>query len=228
MQHTLADFFSRAWVVQSKSSKSINMDISNRCTLACPSCQREQHLRVYGKVLGEALSIADFEKYLKHFNRFTFSGQVSDPVMHPHFKEILRKVIEYKAHATVHNAATHRPMKWYKDIFEQCSHKNIIWYFACDGLPKDSSKYRRRQDGEKMFEIMKLARQYMPNIVWKYIVFKYNQNDIETCKSMALDLGISFNLVYSNRWPWLPEELKPELEFQADIPMWNKTWHPNV
>jgi MoaA/NifB/PqqE/SkfB family radical SAM enzyme len=208
-------------------SRTINMDISNKCTLECPCCRRLQHMKKYGKVLGETLSIKDFEKYLKYFDHFDFSGQVSDPSMHPDFKGILHKVIEYGKSASVHTAASHKPVKWYKEIYEECTNENISWFFGIDGLPEDSHKYRVRQDGKKLFDMMKMSTEYMDpnNIIWKYIVFKYNQHDIETCKKMARDIGVIFNVVYSNRFP--SEEFRPDTEFQSTIPMLNKVYYPD-
>ena len=35
---------------------------------------------------------------------------------------------------------------------------------------------------------------------WQYIVFRYNENDIEEAKNMALDNGMTFELNSSSRW----------------------------
>ena len=35
---------------------------------------------------------------------------------------------------------------------------------------------------------------------WQYIVFRYNENDIETCRKMAKDNNIHFDVIYSGRW----------------------------
>ena len=225
-KYKLSNFLSRydQWIIDDElvnKSRTINMDISNKCTLECACCRRKMHELWYGKVLGETLSVQDFEKYVKYFDKFDFSGQVSDPTMHPEFDKILKVVIDNDKYAAVHNAASHRPMHWYENIFKNCSSDKIEWFFGIDGLPKDSHKYRIRQDGEKLFEVMKMATKYMKgeNIIWKYIVFKYNQSNIDQCIEMAKQIGVVFNIVYSNRYP--SDEYIPDPEYQSDIPMLN-------
>jgi MoaA/NifB/PqqE/SkfB family radical SAM enzyme len=225
-KYELSEFLSRydPWMLDGdlvNESRTINMDISNKCTLACMCCRRQMHMKKYGEVLGETLAVEDFEKYIKHFDKFDFSGQVSDPTMHPHFEKILQVIIDNEKSAAVHNAASHKPIKWYRELFEQCSNDKIEWFFGIDGLPKDSHKYRKRQDGEKLFEVMKMATKYMKgtNIIWKYIVFKYNQDNIEECRQIAEDMGVTFNVVYSNRYP--SPEFIPDPKFQAHVPMLN-------
>ena len=210
-------------------SRQINMDITNKCTLACETCERQWRLKKFGgKMPGGTLALKDFVKYFSFFDHFDFCGQVSDPSMHPQFKEMVQLINENNKSCAIHNAASHRPEKWYREIFKECSKSNdmIEWYFGIDGLPKDSHKYRIRQDGEKLYRMMKMATQYIKptNIKWKYIVFNYNQYNIEECKQMAADLGVVFNLVISRRHP---KGLRPDDEFTGAIPMDNTLFYPD-
>ena len=79
----------------------------------------------------------------------------------------------------------------------------------------DSHKHRINQDGEHLFEMMKLGRKMNVNIVWQYIVFKYNQNDIDTAKKIAIDNNIEFKLSYSSRWSGEMSKLKPDERYCA-------------
>ena len=88
-----------------------------------------------------------------------------------------------------------------------------------DGLPEESHKYRIHQDGEHIYNMMKLGVEMGCNIIWQYIVFNYNQDHIEQARQMAKDDGIEFKLSLSSRWdkgtdvPVL--HLKPRDEFCA-------------
>ena len=62
---------------------------------------------------------------------------------------------------------------------------------------------------------MKLGVTMNVNIVWQYIVFKYNQNDIEIAKNMAKDNNIEFKLSYSSRWEGNLIKLKPDEKYCA-------------
>ena len=63
---------------------SVNLDITHRCPLECPRCQRFTSFTSKGlKVPGEDMSLKDFNKVVNHFQHINFCGQVSDPVHHP-------------------------------------------------------------------------------------------------------------------------------------------------
>ena len=45
-------------------------------------------------------------------------------------------------------------------------------------------------------------------VIWQYIVFNYNENDIDTCRSMAKDINVTFKKLVSSRWGGI-EHYKP-------------------
>lgn len=192
--------------------KGVNIDITHRCPLACERCQRFTSFTSKGlKVPGEDISIEKFKMVLEHFDHLNFCGQVSDPVHHPKFIEILSLIYNHEKEksSSVHHASAAKPMKWYPKAFE--ANINTRWWFGIDGLPKDSHKYRTNQDGEKLFEIIKTAATILKQKpVWQYIVFSYNENDIKEAHSMAKDIGAQFMLINSSRWMGEDDPLKPK------------------
>ena len=181
--------------------RGINIDITHRCPLECKRCQRFTSFTSKGlKVPGEDITVEDFSKVLDFFTHINFCGQVSDPVHHPKFVELLEMIRERKDHSTsIHHASAAKPLKWYPKAFE--ANPRAQWWFGIDGFPKDSHKYRTNQDGEKLFDIMIESKKYL-NItpVWQYIIFRYNENDIDEAKKLAQDNDINFNLNYSSKW----------------------------
>ena len=180
--------------------RGINIDITHRCPLQCLRCQRYTSFTSKGlKVPGEDITIKDFEKVLNFFNHINFCGQVSDPVHHPKFIQLLEMIYARKNHSTsIHHASAAKPLKWYPKAFE--ANPRAQWWFGIDGFPKDSHKYRINQDGVHLFEMMKLGKKLNNKIVWQYIVFRYNENDVEECRKMAKDNDIYFDLNLSGRW----------------------------
>ena len=87
------------------------------------------------------------------------------------------------------------------------------WIFGLDGLPKDSHKYRVNQNGNLVWEQMKIGAKNGNEIMWQYIVFSYNENDIEEAKSMAKDNNIIFRLIESSRWFGEDDSLRPSKHF---------------
>ncbi len=174
----------------------INLDLSNRCTNRCPGCARDKFKHVPGSDLTES----DMEKISNFFQAITFCGQVSDPVLHPNFHKLLAICLRKNRKVVVHTAVAARPKMWWSRSFVMSRGKNIEWVFAIDGLPKDSNKYRVNQDGEKLFDIMLKCASFGVPTTWQYIVFNYNQKDVEHCKQIAKEHNIKFMQIDSGRW----------------------------
>ena len=189
---------------------SINLDTTHRCSLLCPNCARQwDYVNRGKKVPGVDVPMNSFNKLIKYFNHINFEGQYSDPVHHPKFLEILKMCYDKKISVAVQHASAAKSEKWYIEAFK--TNPRALWRFSIDGLPKDSHKYRINQDGEKLFRVMKEATKILyKKPMWQYIVFNYNENDIETCKQMARDIGVDFYVMKSGRWrnglndPYLP------------------------
>lgn len=181
------------------SNRLINIDSSHRCPLECPKCQR-QAIRSRGyKVPGRDMPWNDFIKVAKFFKRgLIFCGQISDPIFNPLMIDKLKYCYEHKIPITLHTAASQKPIEWYKKAFE--ANPIALWIIGVDGLPKDSHKYRINQDGPKLFKVMKIGVKMGLIIRWQYIVFNYNENNIEEARQLAKDNGIQFAVIYSGRW----------------------------
>ena len=181
--------------------KSINLDITHRCTLECPKCLRRS---VPTNNLSD-LSLDSFKKIISHFDQIEFCGQISDPIFHPQFIEFLELTKDKRVF--VHTAASHKPMDWYRDAF--LANKNATWEFGIDGLPQDSPKYRINQNGEYLFNVMKTGVELGNDIRWQYIIFKYNENDITQAIDLAQRHKIPIHINKSSRWSGPDDQYKP-------------------
>lgn len=185
--------------------KEINLDIGNLCTLECPRCIRSQLPR---PVPGHNMTIDEFTKLAKYFDKILLCGQVSDPIFNPNLIDFIKISKEQDVDLRVHTAASQRPINWWSEAFDAMYNKSR-WVFGLDGLPKDSHKYRINQDGEHIWEMMKLAVNKGVTVHWQYIVFEYNKNDISQCKKMAESHNIVFDLMLSSRWAKHDDPYKP-------------------
>ena len=186
------------WLTRS----SVNLDITNKCTLACSKCTRE-HLAVNWGLAnhnfpGQQMTLETYQKYLNKFDEISFCGQVSDPMMHPEFNKFLHLAADQHKSVRVHTAINHRPLSFFRLCWE--AHTEANWTFGIDGLPKDSHKYRTNQNGQKMFDIMVESTKYLKKVYWQYIVFRYNENDIDEAKELADKHNINLRLIGSGRF----------------------------
>jgi MoaA/NifB/PqqE/SkfB family radical SAM enzyme len=197
--------------------KQINLDIHNKCTLECSQCARKSILKRPNITLanfpGCPLTNSDWKKILAHYTRINFCGQIADPIMHPKLSNFLSDMYIENKVGNVHTAVSHKPMKYFLKAFK--ANPNMQWYFGIDGLPKDSHKYRINQDGEKLFKIMLESRKYLNRKpVWQYIVFKYNENNMDEAKTLAKEIHVDLLFIYSGRY-WKDDPLMPSPEFRV-------------
>ena len=196
----------------------INLDITNKCTLDCPKCGRYVLTKLKNiptnAFPGHMMTEDEFDKCLSQYDRFVICGQISDPILHPQLPKFLEKIYRANKRCSVHVAASQKPKDFFLECFE--SNPTAAWYFGIDGLPEDSHKYRIRQDGEKLFDMMLESKNYINKTVWQYIVFKYNQDDIEEAKAIANLYNIELSLVYSSRWTGEDDPYKPSKDFRVE------------
>ena len=203
-----------------KRTSGINLDITFRCPLECPRCQRQKFKDNGEKVWGYDMSLDEIKKLANHFKSFSFCGQLSDPIHHPKFIEILKLLKEKNIHVNVHTASSYKPMSWYVKAFQ--THPSARWIFGIDGLPEESCMYRKNQDGEKLFKVMLESKKYLDRPpVWQFIIFSYNEHNIEKAKNIALENQIQFMLVQSSRWLDKNDPLIPKSSlFKLDYKKW--------
>ena len=109
----------------------------------------------------------------------------------------------------MHNASSQKPMKWYIKAFQ--AHPRAKWIFAIDGLPEESNMYRINQDGEKLYRVMLEAKKHLKQTPsWQFIVFSYNEHNLEKAKKMAVDEGLMFIVLHSSRWMGEDDPLRPK------------------
>lgn len=150
-------------------------------------------------VPGYHLSLDEFDKVTNHFRGISFCGQYSDPSHHPQFIDFLKMCRRKKVFAEVHVASTARSEEFFIEAFR--ANPEATWIFGIDGLPEQSHHYRVNQDGVKLYNIMLKAREYLRDKPrWQFILFKYNQDNVEKAMEMAKTEGLLFEFIQSARW----------------------------
>ena len=187
-------------------NEGITIDASRTCTLECPKCMRQEWADKR-LVPGDNLSKENFLKLVDYFKSIDFCGQISDPIFNPWLIDFLEICNERNKPVSIHTSASQKSMAWYSKAFD--ANKNTKWIFGVDGLPEESCMYRVNQDGEKLFEVMKMGAQKGLKIYWQYIKFSYNQHNIEEAKQLAKKNNINFILNESNRWNGPTDPFKP-------------------
>ena len=188
-----------------------DLDITNKCTLQCPTCARGNFKYKSNDIPGGDLTIEEWEDLTDYFSSLTLNGTYGDPVFNPNFIQMLYIAHAKDVHVSISNAASQKSMDWYEEAFK--AHPKAEWRFGIDGLPYQSFAHRINQDGEHLYEVMKTASKMGMKCIWQYIVFKYNEDKIDEAIQMSKDIGVDLEINYSARYT---EFLKPTNTFDVE------------
>lgn len=189
----------------------INVDISYKCQLRCPLCDRntkDQKSMIERIKQSEDISIDDFKKIVNFFPQINLCGTISDPIYHSNFLSLL-DYFNKSGFYRINTNGTGKSLDWYELAFNKTK-LNTVWVFSLDGLVDTSGIYRINQNTEHVWQVMKLGVKLNVKIIWKYIVFKYNEHQIEEAKKLAKENKFVLELVKSTLWNnKLSREFKP-------------------
>lgn len=193
-----------------KSKGNANIELTYRCPLQCSQCFRafltdpnETKRQYIKKKIAESYDIplTEFKKLCNFFNSsISLCGQFSDPVYHKEFFEILKICsLEYSSKKfKIHTAGHQKNIDWYREAFTLTG-KNIQWRFGLDGLPDTSHIYRKNQNSQLIYDAMMLGKEMGVDISWQFIVFNYNEHQIDLARSICKKNAIQFHLIYTDR-----------------------------
>jgi len=198
-------------MINKKRITQINLDISNKCGLFCDGCYRQKYYDGDAKKIpGRDISLTEMKLIVDYFDIINFCGQVSDPLYHPKFYNILKMCVDNKKTIYIHHASVLNKKQQYLKYFLLSKQAKVTWIFGLDGLPNQSHLYRKNQDGEKLFEIMKFCALMGIKTEWQCILFNYNEKNIEECRLLAKKYNIKFKKLISSRYWEGCEDVQPK------------------
>lgn len=176
-----------------------NLDISHRCILRCPQCVRQKTYSQDQIRRSFDLDEKEFAKILKYYKLgITFCGQISDPIYHPNFLNFLKMCDGSGLAIRIATNGSGKSREWWEEAFSYGIGENA-WFFGVDGIDEKSQLYRVGSNFKEVWEMMKLGRDMGHNIVWQYIIFGYNEHEVERAIEIAEEEKFSLMLVKTNR-----------------------------
>lgn len=184
-------------------SNHIELELSSKCTVACPLCPRTFQPKENKSLWNKGnLSFENTMNFLpSHVSSVTLSGGYGDPVynpdIHKYFEEFNKRNIDISFDT---NGSYVKEEVWH-NIGKAATIDNIIT-FSIDGTPDNFTNYRVNGDWPSIEKGIKILVSYNLKVRWKYIVFKYNSSfeDMKTAYDKASELGMAtFQLVHSMR-----------------------------
>lgn len=176
-----------------------NIDASHRCVFKCPQCIRQKSTSQDQIRRSFDLEESNFQKILNYYVKgITFCGQISDPIYHPRFLELLRMCDEQKSKVRIATVGSGKSDAWWDKAYSY----NIgtsAWYFGADGIDEKSELYRIGSNFKEVWGRMQQGRDLGHVIVWQYIIFGYNEHEIDQAIEIAKKEDFALVFVNTNR-----------------------------
>jgi len=172
-----------------KKIKHIEVDIIDACSLRCPVCSRNSmDTKINLKGRKKFLSL---EQNIEIFNRFenvtsvSFIGTRSESTLYPHLLEFVDYLKSRDISITISTNGNSRDKEWWSTLGLKLDDRDEI-RFAIDGSTQEIYQhYRVGGCLEKALSNHKsLKHNTKCTTTLQYIVFKYNQHDVNNIREM--------------------------------------------
>jgi len=194
--------------------QTLQIEPTSHCNAKCPHCPRFNFID-HGVFESDGtlhpdltLSNIDVEQFIKNIDlnkmtslsRVLIEGDKGDPLMHPKIEKFIEffsslafpPIIQLTTNGSIRNS------RWWANLAKkQYPTLNVV--FSIDGLADTNHLYRVGLDYKK---IMNNAQAFINNggyAIWKLIVFKHNEHQIDNIRSLSRQMGFSaFGIVNSS------------------------------
>lgn len=201
------------------------LEITNRCNLACPRCARTNFIQQFPKAWrNNDLDLKTFEWFispiLDQIKIFEFKGTMGDPIFHPSFIDWVKWAKENGKRVYIHTNGQAGKALWV--ALAQHLDKNDRVTLGIDGLPTSFDTYRVHANWKNIEACVAELRD-KTTLIWQFIHFSYNENEIEEAEALSKQMGFDeFYLLESDRWEqddWLKPHnaVKDRPSFKQDI-----------
>lgn len=151
-----------------------------------------------------------------HGVKITLCGNYGDPIYHPNLPDLVSKLKQRGAVISIVTNGSYKTQDWWNLLCDQLDGNDSIT-FSIDGIPNNFTHYRINADWQSIEVGIKICVARGIKVVWKYIVFSYNQDNIEFATNLSNQLGIhKFITVHSDRYDEQTQYLMPSTEFVGE------------
>lgn len=182
----------------------IDIELTSYCNLACPGCMREQLPYLKPHLNKDLLSLDSLKQWIKkedlpNLKLINFCGSVDEPTSHPEFFEIIEYFKTFGLHINVSTNGSLRTPKWWAELAKILPEQHTV-IFGIDGVGKLSEKYRVGSNVKKVTNNCRSFIRSGGQAVWQFILFDWNEHQLEDAKKLAVEEGFSkFRVVNSHR-----------------------------
>lgn len=169
-----------------------HLEISARCTLQCPRCPRTEFPETPWR--NQDISYTDFTKsftpdFIKNnVQRFTFCGDIGDPIYAPDFIPIYKYIKEVKpeCHIFTITNGSYKKAEWWEKVAD-IANEYDSFNFSIDGYNNETNNlYRINSNFDSiMTGIHIMGHRSRAFVNWAAIYFSFNQDHQEEIRKLA-------------------------------------------
>jgi MoaA/NifB/PqqE/SkfB family radical SAM enzyme len=132
-------------------------------------------------------------------------GNHGDPIYHDDFHGLLSSIRQHHTNISIRiiTNGAFRSRSWWETTAGLLNHADDVVTFSIDGIPSNNHLYRVNSKWPSIETGIRTLAELNPSLmlIWKWIIFKHNQDDIRSAVDMAEKLGIKkFIIVESVRY----------------------------
>ena len=193
--------------------RQIHLEITNNCQASCPMCNRNINSGLENPLIKSTdWTLDEFKQImspevLSQISNYYLCGSFGDPILNNDLIEMCRysRDVAPNVRIDIHTNGGARNTAWWKELAEALPHDHMV-IFALDGLEDTHHLYRV---GTTFDSVVSHAKSFIDaggNAEWAFIVFKHNEHQVETARSMAKELGFKkFTVKNSSRFVLEPK-----------------------
>ena len=169
--------------------KTLNIELSTRCTARCPLCARVQmNYTEKVDIPLDTLKKIPFE----NVSGVSLSGSLGEPTCYPQFTELVDYIRDVNNDMMIKlttNGYSHDEQFWYdlgKHFSRECQGHAI---FGIDGLEDTHSLYRVGTDFNNIVKNVKAFSEGGGRSYLQMILFKHNEHQLQDVRQLSQELG---------------------------------------
>ena len=200
---------------------------TSRCTLSCPGCPRTWFSDTFHKPFPKFdLDVDSFSRFMdcesgRAVKEFSFNGNHGDVIYWPDLFLMLEKFRSTKNYRIFTNGSHQKDSFWHR--LKDTLGPNDVVLFGIDGLEHNNHLYRKNSDWASIMRAIEIMKQGQARLIWKSLIFSFNEKEISAMRQRATDLGMTFTIDPTSRFG--DDSLKPTTDNQLhDRRYFDKEW----
>jgi MoaA/NifB/PqqE/SkfB family radical SAM enzyme len=165
----------------------VNTDITNIQIITHPDIPKNVYLDL------EVFKSVFTDRVKQKLEFIEFIGTIDDPLVHPQFLDMLKFIVEEMPNVriVIHSNASLRTPEYFAEmaiILKKIKHR---FSFSIDGLEDTNHLYRRNTNWDKIINNARAFISAGGYAVWQYLIFPWNEHQLDDAKLFASELGFS-------------------------------------